>query len=139
MERIIVASGYFDPIHRGHIEYLNRAKRLGGRLIVIVNNDYQAMIKKGRSFMTQDERMDIVSNIKSVDGVYLSIDTDRSVKRSLEIIHSQMKVDYFVNGGDVANYACREREVCERLGILMVDGLGDKIQSSSRLTGIRHK
>jgi cytidyltransferase-like protein len=139
MERIIVASGYFDPIHRGHLEYLNKAKSLGGRLIVIVNNDFQARLKKGTSFMSQDERMEIVKNIRCVDEVYLSIDTDRGVSRSLEVINSQTPVDYFVNGGDVANYECREKDTCHRLNILMVDGLGEKIQSSSRLTGIKHK
>ena len=76
--------GYFDPIHIGHLELIEKAKALGDYLIVIVNNDNQAVLKKGKPFMKQEERMKIVQAIKGVDEVFLSIDKDRSVCKSLK-------------------------------------------------------
>lgn len=131
----ICASGYCDPLHVGHLEYLRRAKALvgsNGRLVVIINNDHQAALKKGRAFMPCRERIEIVRALRDVDEVVESIDTDRTVCKTLEMIHP----DIFCNGGDQTNHTIPETEVCQRLGILLVDGLGDKIQSSSWLTGI---
>lgn len=136
METIIVASGYFDPIHKGHIEYLNKSKKLGDKLIVIVNNNQQALYKKGKFFMDEKERKIVLENIKCVDEVIISIDEDRSVCRTLNHIfemNSNNKI-IFTNGGDVTNNKCREFDLCQSLGIEMIDGLGDKIQSSSNLT-----
>ena len=62
-EKIIITSGYFDPIHAGHIECLELAKKLGDRLIVILNNDKQAVLKKGKAFMPQDERRKILEAV----------------------------------------------------------------------------
>lgn len=125
----IVASGYFDPIHIGHIEYLKLAKQLGGTLIVIVNNDKQAKIKKGFSFMNENERLEIVKNIKYVDEVFLSIDDDSTVCKSLE----KLKPDIFAKGGDRNSSNIPELEICNKYNIKIVDGLGNKIQSSSDL------
>lgn len=125
---VVCASGYMDVLHRGHIEYLERAKALGDKLIVIVNNDNQALQKKGFSFMCEDERARIISSLKCVDEVFISIDKDRTVCASLEAI----KPDIFAKGGDttlsVGNIP--EKVVCDANGIKIVDGLGDKIQSS---------
>ena len=74
--KIVVASGYFDPLHIGHIEYLELAKKIGDKLIVIVNNDLQAKLKKGKSFMIEGDRMKIISSLKCVDETFLSIDSD---------------------------------------------------------------
>ena len=82
-KKIVVASGYFDPIHSGHINYLKKAKKLGDKLIVIVNNDKQAKLKKEHYFMPVKERKAVVGAIKYVDRVFVSIDNDRSVKKSL--------------------------------------------------------
>jgi len=127
----ICVSGYFDPVHKGHLEYLEKAKLLGGELVVIVNNDNQAIKKKGKSFMKEDERCKIMESFKVVDRVVLSIDTDRTVCETLRMV----KPDFFVNGGD-QNNDCPEATVCEELSIKMTDGLGEKIQSSSSLTGL---
>jgi cytidyltransferase-like protein len=127
--KIIVASGYFDPIHVGHIEYLRKAKELGGKLIVIVNNDKQATLKKGFSFMDEKERMEVVRNIKYVDEVFLSIDEDKTVCKSLE----KLKPNIFAKGGDRNSSNIPESEVCDKYNIEIVDGLGEKIQSSSNL------
>jgi cytidyltransferase-like protein len=125
----IVASGYFDPIHIGHIEYLKKAKELGGKLIVIVNNDKQALLKKGFSFMNEKERMEVVKNIKYVDDVFLSIDDDKTVCKSLE----KLKPDIFAKGGDRNSSNIPESQICDKYNIKIIDGLGEKIQSSSDL------
>lgn len=134
--QIVCASMYGDPIHVGHIEYLQKAKDLAGpegKLVVIVNNDYQAILKKGSPFMKDVERVEIIRNLRMVDQVVLSIDEDRTVCKTLEMIHPT----YFVNGGDQFNYTIPEKSICERLGIRLIDGLGNKIQSSSKLTGLK--
>jgi cytidyltransferase-like protein len=126
---IVVASGYFDPLHVGHIECFELAKRLGDKLVVIVNNDKQSVLKKGFVFMPQEERMQIVKSLKCVDEVFLSIDTDKSVCKSLEYL----KPDIFAKGGDRNAGNIPETSVCQRYNIKIVDGLGAKIQSSSDL------
>ena len=138
----IVTSGYFDPLHVGHIECLELAKELGDELIVIVNSDYQTRLKKGESFMNEKDRMEIIFALGIVDEVLLSSDTDGSVCDSIEKVvefHTEVGIDYeyiFCNGGDRHIEEIPESEVCEKLGIQMADGLGDKIRSSSELTGL---
>ena len=70
----VATSGYFDPLHVGHLEYIKLAKELGDHLIVIVNNDAQCELKKGRAFMNEHDRVEIVRSLKLVDEVFLSID-----------------------------------------------------------------
>ena len=85
----VAVSGYFDPIHIGHLEYLKMAKDLGDYLIVIVNNDYQSNLKKGKSFMNELDRVEIVKALKLVDEVFLSIDKDKTVCKSLEKLQTR--------------------------------------------------
>ena len=132
----IIVSGYFNPIHKGHIEYFKNAKALADDLFVIVNNDYQRALKKSKEFQQEAERMFIVSNIKFVDHCILSIDQDRTVCKTIKELYVKFGSDYefsFANGGDQTNEICSERSVCEQLKISLVDGLGNKIQSSSWL------
>jgi len=138
-ERIIIVSGYFDPIHKGHIEYFNLAKALGDKLIVILNNDAQCVLKKRKSFMEQEERKVILEAIKYVDEVFMSIDDDKSVCKSIEAIANKYKNKevIFAKGGDRFSYEIPEAEVCKKLKIKIVDRLGEKIQSSSGLTGLK--
>ena len=131
-EVIVAVSGYFDPIHVGHLEYLKLAKNLGNKLIVIINNNLQAELKKGEFFMHEKDRMEIVAALRFVDEVFLSVDTDGSVCKSLEII----KPDIFANGADRSLDEIPETAVMKKYNIKMVDGLGSKIRSSSDLTGI---
>lgn len=136
MKKAIIVSGYFNPLHKGHIEYFNHAKAAGDELIVIVNNDHQRALKGSKEFQLEDERMFIVSNIKSVDRVYLSIDQDRTVCQSIRKVHQELSESYhlaFANGGDQNNQSIPEAPVCIELGIELLDGLGEKIQSSSWL------
>mmetsp|Transcript_26536 Transcript_26536/g.76385 ORF Transcript_26536/g.76385 Transcript_26536/m.76385 type:complete len:143 (-) Transcript_26536:517-945(-) len=135
-QKVVVASGYFDPLHYGHIEYLQRSKDLGDKLIVIVNNDKQAAHKKGQAFMPARERVKLVRSLACVDAAIESVDDDKSVCKTLSIIHP----DIFTNGGDQKNDSIPEAQVCAELGIHMVDGLGDKVQSSSWLIkGAMHR
>ena len=131
--RKIAVSGYFDPIHVGHVEYINKAKKLGDWLIVIVNNNKQCALKKGKHFMDENDRVLIVKNIKAVDEVFLSIDDDKTVCKSLK----EVNPDVFANGGDRKNYEIPESIVCKENNIEIIDGLGDKIRSSSDLTDLK--
>jgi len=127
--KIVCVSGYFDPFHVGHLEYLEKSKKLGDYLFVIVNSDYQAQLKKKKAFMNQYERLKIIRSLKCVDAAIIAVDKDRTVRETLRII----KPDLFTNGGDQNNNTIPEIEVCQELDIDLVDGLGEKIQSSSWL------
>lgn len=128
-QKIVCASLYADPLHSGHIEYLKLSRALGDRLIVIVNNDIQSKLKKGKVFIECSERMKILQELRCVDMVVKSVDTGRSVCQSLEML----RPDIFTNGDDQFNDSIPEAKVCEKLGITLVDGLGSKIQSSSEI------
>lgn len=134
--KAIIVSGYFNPIHKGHLEYFIQAKALADVLIVIVNNDKQRALKRSKEFQLEEERVFIVNHITGVDKVVLSIDQDRTVCKTLEKIVKDYSDKYnlaFANGGDQNNDTIPERPICEKLGIALLDGLGDKIQSSSWL------
>jgi cytidyltransferase-like protein len=137
MTKIVCVSGYFDPLHIGHIEYMERSKAIGDELVVIVNNDIQAKLKKGREFMPLTERLRIIASLKCVDKVVESIDTDRTVCETLRKMNPLP--DFFCNGGDQTNDSIPEATVCDELGIELRDGFGDKIQSSSWLTGLKQQ
>ena len=97
-------------------------------LFVIVNNDYQRSLKGSKPFMKEEQRRTILKNIKSVDDVIVSIDDNKFVDKTIELIVKEMgdKFDriIFTNGGDQTAETIGEKEVCERLGIEMVFGLG---------------
>lgn len=135
-KKAIIVSGYFNPIHKGHLEYFNNAKALGDELFVIVNSDHQRSLKGSKEFQQEEERLFIVNNIKSVDKAFISVDKDRTVCESIRNIHNQFGEEYelgFANGGDQDNQSIPEAPICNELGITLYDGLGDKIQSSSWL------
>ena len=133
-KKAIIVSGYFNPLHKGHLEYFNKAKALCDELFVIVNSDFQRELKGTKPFQSEEERLLIVSNIKAVDKVILSIDQDRTVCESIRLLADQYGADYdlsFANGGDQNNDTIPEIPICKDLGVALIDGLGDKIQSSS--------
>ncbi len=136
--KIIIVSGYFNPIHKGHLEYFVHAKEKGDLLFVIVNSDHQRALKGSKEFQKEDERLFIVQHIKEVDQAFISIDQDRTVCKTLEMLHAQFGNEYqlaFANGGDQNNNSIPEVPICQTLGIELIDGLGNKIQSSSWLLG----
>ena len=136
MKKAVIVSGYFNPIHKGHLEYFQNAKSNGDVLFVIVNSDHQRALKGSKEFQDEQERVFIVSSLRVVDKVFLSIDEDRTVCETIAHIHKEFGNTYalaFANGGDQNNDTIPERPVCEHLGISLIDGLGDKIQSSSWL------
>jgi len=137
---VIIVSGYFNPLHVGHIEYFKNARACGDRLCVIVNNDAQRELKGSKEFMLESERLCIIENLQMVDYAVLSVDTDRTVCKTIKEIFEIHSVHwgkdvklFFANGGDQNNDTIPERPVCEGLGIELIDDLGEKIQSSSWL------
>lgn len=135
-QKAVIVSGYFNPIHKGHIEYFKNAKLSGDVLFVIVNNDVQRALKKSKEFQSESERVLIVENLKMVDKCFLSIDKDRTVIETIKFIYNNFNGNYdlfFANGGDQNNDTIPERKICEDLNIQMIDGLGEKVQSSSWL------
>lgn len=132
--KIIIVSGYFNPIHKGHLELFTQAKAKGDLLLVIVNSDHQRALKGSKEFQKEDERLFIVQHIKEVDFTILSIDQDRTVCKTIEMIYKQFGKSHklvFANGGDQNNICIPEKSICQTLGIELIDGLGEKVQSSS--------
>ena len=134
--KTIIVSGYFNPLHKGHIELLKKAKEVGDQLWVIVNSDLQRELKGSKEFMDENERLLIVSSVGIVDKALISIDKDKTQCATLADLadkHSEKYELYFANGGDQNNDSIAEVSVCKEKGIGLIDGLGDKIQSSSWL------
>ena len=128
-KKAVIVSGYFNPIHKGHLEYFNNAKALADELFVIVNNDHQRSLKGSEEFQKEKERMIIVSNIKAVDKAILSKDQDRTVCTTLKTIAEKYGHKYelaFANGGDQNNQTIPERKICDEVEINLIDGLGGK-------------
>jgi D-beta-D-heptose 7-phosphate kinase/D-beta-D-heptose 1-phosphate adenosyltransferase len=127
----VFTSGFFDPIHRGHIALFKEAKKLGDKLIVHTHRDECCVRKKGYVFMPLDDRLEILRSIKYIDEVIVcKPDCDLTVADALE----ELKPDIFAKGGDrtIENLPESEIEVCERFGIKIVFGVGGgKVQSSS--------
>ncbi len=142
MATIVILSGYFNPLHRGHVRMIRQARQLGDKLLVIVNNDVQQHLKKGKIIMSADERQEVVSAVNGVDEVVESVDQDRTVMRTLESIAKRYAGNHliFANGGDRDSpKAIPEAAICEQFGIEMRFGVGgdDKPQSSTNINKAR--
>ena len=141
MNKIVITSGYFNPVHKGHLELFYNAKEVGD-VWVIVNNDYQRKLKGSKEFMDEDERLEIITALKVVDIALLSIDKDKTQCATLKYIgenYGKTHKLYFANGGDQNNSSIPEVDVCNEFNITLIDGLGDKIQSSSWLLESKNK
>ena len=142
MKKIVITSGYFNPLHIGHVNLIKESKKLGDFLVVIVNNDKQVRFKGGIEFMPEKERLEIIKSIRYVDEVFLSIDNyvgDKvPISKSLQVI-AQKYADseiIFAKGGDrnFDNLPESEKAVCREFDIKIINGVGgDKVQSSSWL------
>jgi D-beta-D-heptose 7-phosphate kinase/D-beta-D-heptose 1-phosphate adenosyltransferase len=130
---LVAVSGGFDPIHVGHVRLMREARKLGDKLIVILNNDHWLRDKKGFAFMPEEEKVELLKSFPFVDSVVLTDhapgDTDRSVARTLRKVRPHI----FANGGDRGKGNTPEMDVCKDLGITMRFnvGKGGKVQSSS--------
>ena len=134
--KAIIVSGYFNPLHKGHLELFEKAKASGDQLWVIVNSDLQRELKGSKAFMDEDERLIIVSAIGIVDKALVSVDKDKTQCATLLFLAKEYGTAYdlfFANGGDQNNDSIPEVPVCREKGIGLLEGLGDKIQSSSWL------
>jgi D-beta-D-heptose 7-phosphate kinase/D-beta-D-heptose 1-phosphate adenosyltransferase len=130
----VAVSGGFDPLHIGHVRMFKKARALGDKLVVIVNNDHWLRKKKGFAFMPQKERVELIRSLPFVDKVVLTNhtkgDSDMSVNRTLR----KVKPDIFANGGDRKKMSdIPEAGTCKEFGIKMAFNIGEggKIQSSS--------
>lgn len=138
MKKIVIISGYFNPVHIGHINLIKAASELGDYLIAIVNNDKQQLLKKGKIIMAENERLEIVKAIRGVDEVILSIDKDKTQCQTLALLAKKYKGSklIFANGGDRdSEKAIPETDVCLKNNIEMKFGVGgnDKPNSSSNI------
>lgn len=134
--KAIIVSGYFNPLHKGHLELFEKAKEAGDELWVIVNSDLQRALKGSKEFMDENERHLIVSAIGIVDKALVSIDKDKTQCATLADLADKFSSEYelyFANGGDQNNDSIPEAAVCTEKEIGLLEGLGDKIQSSSWL------
>ena len=139
MKKAIIVSGYFNPIHKGHLELFAKAKAQADELWVIVNSDLQRKLKGSKEFQDENERLLIVNSLKMVDHAIISIDKDRTVCESIRALNVKAIAKdpkyqiSFANGGDQNNDSIPEAGICKELGVSLIEGLGDKIQSSSWL------
>lgn len=141
--KIVIVSGYFNPLHGGHLDMIEAAAKLGDRLVVIVNNDEQAVMKKGKVILEEQNRLRLIAALRDVDEAMLSIDTeDTSQTRTLESIRAKYPEDeiIFANGGDRSaglTLPQNEYAMCEKCHIEMVFGVGshevEKRDSSTRI------
>ena len=134
--KAIIVSGYFNPLHKGHLELFERAKSNGDELWVVINNDFQRELKGSKEFMDENERLIIVSAIGIVDKALISIDKDKTQCATLSDLADKYSGNYtlyFANGGDQNNDSIPEVPICRKKRIGLLDRLGDKIQSSSWL------
>ncbi|MDA9668871.1 adenylyltransferase/cytidyltransferase family protein [Flavobacteriaceae bacterium] len=134
--KAIIVSGYFNPLHKGHLELFEKAKTKGDEIWVIVNSDLQRALKGSKEFMDEDERLIIIKAIGIVDKALVSIDKDKTQCSTLRFLANEYGTEYdlfFANGGDQNNDSIPEVPICKEVGIGLIQGLGDKIQSSSWL------
>ena len=143
--KVVIVSGYFNPLHGGHLDMIEAAAKMGDRLIVIVNNDEQQIVKKGKVILEETNRARLLRALRAVDEVIISIDKDQTQIATLEFIASQYPSDelVFANGGDRdSEKAIPESDVCRTHGIEMVFGVGgdEKADSSTRINqALGHK
>lgn len=134
-EIVVAVSGGFDPVHVGHVRLFEEARKLGDKLVVILNNDHWLMEKKGYIFMPQWERKELITALKPVDKVVLTTHKANPKDMSVSDDLKKLRPDVFANGGDRTTKNTPEKAVCKKIGCKMVYnvGAGGKVQSSSWL------
>jgi cytidyltransferase-like protein len=143
--KVVIVSGFFNPLHGGHLDMIEAAADMGGKLIVIVNNDKAQLLKKGKIILPEQNRMRLINALRYVDEGVLAIDDDTTIVRTLEQVAKQHPDDelVFANGGDRdSEKAVPEADVCHRYNIQMVFDAGgtEKSDSSTRINqALGHK
>ena len=138
IKNVIIVSGGFDPVHKGHIRMFREAANLGAQVIVGLNSDEWLSRKKGKPFMSRSERAEILESCKFVDQVWSMVDDDNTASDIIKQVAKTYKDKdvniYFANGGDRKKGNVPELDVCKDLNVVMLWGIGGgKIQSSSWL------
>ena len=135
--KVIIVSGYFNPLHGGHLDMIEAARAMGDKLIVIVNNDKQQLLKKGKIILDEKNRLRLMRALRDVNEVVLSIDEDATIIKTLEMVARQHPGDelVFANGGDRdSEKVIPEADVCRRYHIAMrFDAGTGKADSSTRI------
>ena len=139
--RVVVVSGYFNPLHAGHVRMIVGAAALGDHLVVVVNNDDQQLLKKGRIIIPLEQRLEVVRALRAVDLALAAVDPDPSIGGTLRLVRDLVPdADLvFANGGDRSSSAeIAEAGVCAELGIATVFAVGgdEKLDSSTRITAM---
>ena len=133
-QTLVIVSGYFSPLHCGHLDYLEAGAALGDHLVVIVNNDSQQIHKKGKVIIPEGERLRLVKALSIVDDAYIAIDADGSVKEAIAAIALENPNCHlvFANGGDRNDPSeILEGDVCKEYGIEMLFGVGGSLKRDS--------
>ena len=141
--KVVIVSGYFNPLHGGHLDMIEAAKKLGDHLVVSVNNDKAQLLKKGKVILDEQNRMRLLRALRDVDEVVLSIDEDPGQSKTLRKIREMYPNDelIFANGGDrnPNRHALPENEMqsIKDCNITAVFGIGshevEKRDSSTRI------
>ena len=129
--KTVIVSGFFNPLHGGHLDMIEAAKKMGDRLIVVVNNDKQQLLKKGKVILDEENRTRLMRALRDVDEVILSIDEEPPVTNTLEFIAKQYIGEelVFANGGDRDSVkAIPETDICNKYGIQLVFGVGTDVR-----------
>ncbi|MDB5162053.1 MAG: glycerol-3-phosphate cytidylyltransferase [Candidatus Saccharibacteria bacterium] len=144
--KIVIVSGFFNPLHGGHLDMIEAAKKLGDKLVVIVNNDEQQIEKKGKIILNENNRARLIAALKPVDEVIIGIDPAGNhwpSTQTLELVADKYPNDelIFANGGDRPDSAALpgpEAAMCRKKGIEMVFGVGgtEKADSSTRINHV---
>lgn len=143
--KIVIVSGFFNPLHGGHLDMIEAAAEMGDKLVVIVNNDVQQVMKKDKVILPEKNRIRLIRALRDVDEAIISVDQDPTVIQSLKLIAEKYPNDelIFANGGDRdSEKSIPETEVCKEHNIQMVFGVGgtEKADSSTRINqALGHK
>lgn len=143
--KIVIVSGFFNPLHGGHLDMIEAAAAMGDKLIVIVNNDEQQLVKKDKIILSQDNRLRLMKALRDVDEAVIAIDKDQFVIATIETIAKKYANDelVFANGGDRdSEKVVPETDICRAYNIQMVFGVGgtNKADSSTRINqALGHK
>lgn len=143
--KIVIVSGFFNPLHGGHLDMIEAAAKMGDKLVVVVNNDVQQVMKKDKIILSEENRARLIRALRDVDEVVIALDEDPTVIKTLEAIALKYPDDelVFANGGDRdSEKVVPETEVCQRYDIAMVFGVGgtEKADSSTRINqALGHK